>query len=59
LVYTPAQFAVWSEMVKRKFDYSQGQIELVATFGNVGGYFSVFSGMFFDRFGARWTALVV
>ena len=46
LAYT---FSVYSDSIKHKFNYSQTQLAGIGTAGNIGGYLSIFSGIFYDR----------
>ena len=45
LAYT---FSIWSDAVKDEFGYSQTKLAGIGTAGNIGGYFAVFSGLFYD-----------
>lgn len=61
LAYT---FSVWSDAAKEEFGYSQTELAGLGTAGNIGGYLSVFAGLFYDalkgynRLGPILTVLV-
>jgi hypothetical protein len=57
-------FAIWSSALKNKFDLDQEHLKLTASAMNIGGYSSIFSGLFYDalerhkKFGPRATLLI-
>mmetsp|Transcript_14199 Transcript_14199/g.42879 ORF Transcript_14199/g.42879 Transcript_14199/m.42879 type:complete len:728 (-) Transcript_14199:369-2552(-) len=42
-------FSIYSNDLKKHFDYSQAQIAGIGTACNVGGYMPIFAGLFYDR----------
>eukprot|EP01112_Ceratiomyxa_fruticulosa_P009731 TRINITY_DN2550_c0_g4_i1.p1 TRINITY_DN2550_c0_g4~~TRINITY_DN2550_c0_g4_i1.p1 ORF type:complete len:477 (+),score=79.72 TRINITY_DN2550_c0_g4_i1:191-1621(+) len=55
---TTYMFGAYQAQLKETMKYSQTQINSASTIGNVGGYCSVFMGVFYDNFGARVTLMV-
>ena len=48
-------FPVYSPALKRELDLTQEQVNFVGSAAHFGAFFSVFGGIFFDRFGSRAT----
>jgi len=46
-------YAVLSDTLKDDFKFSQTQVDLIGTCGNLGQYFGLFAGLTYDRFGPR------
>jgi hypothetical protein len=51
-------FGVFSPTRKKTFHWTQAELQIVATAANAGDFFGIVSGIFFDRYGPRLTAMV-
>ena len=52
-------FSVYAPDLKNIMGYNQKQIQFIGASMNLGVYFGVIPGLFYDYFGGRWTSLMV
>ncbi len=51
-------FSVYSPALKESMNFTQADIQGIASVGNIGGYMSIPAGLFFDAYGPMWSAII-
>eukprot|EP01100_Stratorugosa_tubuloviscum_P008141 TRINITY_DN3391_c0_g1_i1.p1 TRINITY_DN3391_c0_g1~~TRINITY_DN3391_c0_g1_i1.p1 ORF type:complete len:116 (+),score=40.62 TRINITY_DN3391_c0_g1_i1:150-497(+) len=52
-------FGLTSQTYKNKFGFSQKEVDIIGSFGNLGLFLSITAGLFYDKFGPLLTAITV
>ena len=55
---TAYAFGIYSNELKVSMNWSQRDVDRASSLGNIGMYFGVFAGLFYDRFGKPITGLI-